>query len=59
MVEVRVAAVDPNTFSGNGDKYLNRIGEIVGVTGQFVLVQFTDGSDPHRHAFLPQELSMF
>jgi ribosomal protein L21E len=60
MVWVRVAGVDPNAFSGEGNRrFQNRIGEIVGVSGQFVLVQFSDVNDPYRHAFLPIELSMF
>jgi hypothetical protein len=58
MTEVRVAGVDPNSFSGAGAKYVGRIGEITGVSGQFVKVRFTDINDPYEHFFLPIELSM-
>lgn len=64
MTEVRIAAVDPNSFSGNGDRYLNWIGEITGVSGQFVKVRLTHDpmgnkcNDRYEKLFLPIELSM-
>lgn len=58
MTEVRVAGVDPLSCSGEGNRrFLNRIGEITGVSGQFVKVRFTDVNDPYEHLFLPEELS--
>lgn len=56
-MEIRVAGVDPNAFSGDGAKYLNRIGEITGVSGQFVTVKFPNYPE-HEVLFLPSELSM-
>ena len=60
MVEVRVAGINPNAFSGEGNRrFLNRIGEIVGVSGQFVKVHFNDVNDHYDHLFLPNELKQF
>lgn len=64
MTEVRIAGVDPNSYSGNGGRFVNQIGEIVGVSGQFVQVKLTCDAmgnkmnDPCEHLFLPIELSM-
>lgn len=62
---MRVAAVDPNSYSGDGDRrFADRIGEITGVSGQFVKVRFTHDlvgnpvSDSREYLFLPAELSM-
>ena len=60
MVAVRVAAIHKPDW----EVYLNRIGEITGVSGQFVKVKFTYDArgnkmnDPFEHFFLPGELSM-
>lgn len=46
------------------EHYLNRIGEITGVSGQFVKVRFTYDAygnpmnERYEHFFLPLELSM-
>jgi len=56
-IEVRVAGVDCNAFSGQGSKYVGRIGEIVGVSGQFVKVRFPN--ETYAHLFLPGELKQF
>jgi hypothetical protein len=64
MVEVRIATVDPESYSGQGDRFRNSIGQITGVSGQFVKVHLTH--DPHGNEmnekydrlFLPNELSM-
>jgi ribosomal protein L21E len=59
MTQVRVDGVDPNSHSGEGNKrFAGRIGEITGVSGQFVKVKFTDVNDRYEHFFLPSELSM-
>ena len=51
MMEVRIVNAPDNGMR----KYLGRIGAVVGLSGQFILVRFE--GENMSHCFLPEDLS--
>ena len=53
MMEVRIVNAPDNGMR----KYLGRIGAVVGLSGQFILVRFEGEGENMSHCFLPEDLS--
>ena len=53
---VEVVSPDPQGHGGRGHYLRGRVGVVVGINGQFVQVQFDDGT---RYAFTPEELRSY